>query len=385
MSFEKETLLKILEFFCFFLTMFVYFNLTSMKKIYSWLLIFGLTISSLFIIPSSVYALNVKVVLIDIANGKTAEENTASSVLTKRDVFQFLLQLPTSIVKTSYQYIDLKYTNISKTSKDYVLLQKMVYLNYLENKKGSLFLDSKISASSFYTFVEKVYGENVLSQKQRGANQLKKRYANTLDIEKVKSVLIPSLEDSGTGASLADPIDRADIAARKAIFNDVYNSLVDTHYNYDTLDHKAMIYSAIEWLAKGTWDKHTVFFPPTKSKSFEDSLAWEFEWIGAYVDMKEPWVVNVISPIPDSPAEKAWVKAGDIILKIGNNLVTPQNSLQEVVGWIKWPSGTSVILHIKRWENELDISVVRERIIIKEIEYAFKWGDTFYIKMKTFW
>lgn len=347
-----------------------------MKKI-----ILGILLSTIFV--SSALAFEVKIVPIDWVNGKTVTENTAAPVLDRRDIFNFLLELPNSNVRTSFQYIDLKFSDIKKGSKDYALLQKMVYLNYVENKKGNVQLDTQVNALAFYTFVEKSFWKNILSRKERTSNILKSRYANTLDRDKAR-VNLTDTPQGGSGTTLRDPVDGADIALKKAIFNDVYDTLVLGHYDFDKLDHKAMLDAAIEGLAKWTWDKHTVFFPPIKSKSFSDTLSGQFEGIGAYVDMKESGIIYIISPIPGSPAEKAGLKAWDVIEKVWDNTVSKDNSLQEVISWIKWPAGTKVDLVIKRGAEELTISVVREKIIVKEVEWEMKGGETYYVKMKTF-
>lgn len=56
-------------------------------------------------------------------------------------------------------------------------------------------------------------------------------------------------------------------------------------------------------------DIHTTYFPPTESKNFTDTIHGEFSGIGAYIEMKEPGVLIISSPIEDSPAAKAGIKA----------------------------------------------------------------------------
>ena len=341
-----------------------------------------LIISLFWLLYCPAYALEVKILPIDPANAHTLEENKAAKVIVRREVFSFLLELPSSIVRNSFEFIDLKYTNIKKDTPDYKLLQKMVYLNYVENKTGKISLDAKMNAYSFYKYIESVAGVNFLLDTDSTVKKLKKRYANAYDIEKVRNFIVA---DQTVDVEFSNPYESADISIKKWIFEDVYNTLTTQHFDQEGLDHKEMMYSAIEWLAKWTNDKHTVYFPPVKSKSFTDSLTWEFEWIWAYVDMREPGVVFVISPIPDSPAEKAGIKSWDIILKVWDNDVTEENSLQEVISWIKWPAGTDIELTIQREDRELKITVTRQKIVLKEVEYEMKGGETYYIKIKNFW
>lgn len=343
-------------------------------------ILFFVTLLWVLYIPA--FALEVKILPLDPANSHTVEENNTAKQINRRDVFSFLLELPSSVVRNSFEFIDLKFTNIKKDTPDYKLLQKMVYLNYVNNTSGKVSLNAKMNAYAFYKYVENVAGINFLLDTPSTVKKLKKRYANEYDIQKVRTFIA---WEQTLDVEFSNPYDNSDISIKKWIFEDVYNTLTTQHFDQENLDHKEMMYSAIEWLAKWTNDKHTVYFPPVKSKSFTDSLTWEFEWIWAYVDMKEPWVVFVISPIPDSPAEKAGIKSGDIILKVWGNTVTEDNSLQEVISWIKWPAGTDIELTIQRGDRELKISVTRQKIVIKEVESEMKWGETYYIKIKNFW
>jgi carboxyl-terminal processing protease len=101
--------------------------------------------------------------------------------------------------------------------------------------------------------------------------------------------------------------------------------------------------------------------------------------------MVEPGVLKITSPIPGSPSEKAWLKWGDIVLKVDWKEISRDNSLLEVVKWIKWPAWTDVILTIKRnWEIK-DITVTRDKIIITDIESKKLNSRTYYIHIKSFW
>jgi carboxyl-terminal processing protease len=146
-----------------------------------------------------------------------------------------------------------------------------------------------------------------------------------------------------------------------------------------------MVSEATKALAEATWDKYTVYFPPVDNKDFNEGLNWEYEWIGAYVDMEKPWKFKIVSPLPDSPAEDAWLKWWDIVTHVNKEEITEKQSIKEIVSLIKWKTWTTVLLTIKRWSEIFDVKVKRTHITIKEVEAKKLNRSTYYIQMKFFW
>jgi carboxyl-terminal processing protease len=93
----------------------------------------------------------------------------------------------------------------------------------------------------------------------------------------------------------------------------------------------------------------------------------------------------IVAPLKWSPAEKAWIKAWDRVLKIDGFEVTDKVTLQEAVSKVKWLAGSVVSLTILRDSKTLEIKVTRAKIIIPYVEYSkFANGDN-YIHISTFW
>jgi len=112
-------------------------------------------------------------------------------------------------------------------------------------------------------------------------------------------------------------------------------------------------------------------------------LAGKFEGIGAYVAVKDEQIM-IIAPIPDSPAAKAGIKAGDIILGIDDKPAS-EMSLAEAVLYIRGPKGTSVrllILHQGETEPE-EIEIVRAEIELSSVYFEMR-GDIAYINIAYF-
>ncbi len=285
-------------------------------------------------------------------------------------------------VPESYKYISLNFKWVNKDTKLYLALQKLVYLNLIENKKLNIYWNKKLNALAFYKLWEKIFWISLINKEE--VNELKSRNAKESDMIRLVNFMKKIDEKEDIDISQIKWENRK-MDLKQKIFIDAYNTIVNSHYNKDNLDQIKIWNSAINWIAKGTEDKYTVYFPPTENKNFKEWLNWEYEWIWCYVDMEKPWEVKIVSPITWSPWEKAWLKWWDIVKKVDWKEITFKNSLQEVVSWIKWPAWTKVVLWILRDWKELEISVTRWKIVIKDIEYKLLDKRTFYINIKSFW
>jgi len=298
--------------------------------------------------------------------------------LTRADVLHYMAYLFWEQVLPSYQYIHLYFTDVEEGTSLYTTLQKLVYLDLIKNAPGKIYPDKNISAYSLYAYFKNIF--DISFTNFENSDELKKRKATLSDLKKITNNLAELIEEE----EIFSPQEMSEVK-NSAIFIDVYNTLTNYHYDKESLDEEQMIYKAIEWLTEGTWDKYTSYFPPMENESFQDGLSWKYEWIGAYVDMETPWAVKIISPLPWSPAEKAWIKWGDIIIKVDGRQIEDNNSLYEVISWIKGPAGTPVVLSVIRGSEEIEIEVIRDKIIIKEVESEIINNDTSYIRIKQFW
>ncbi len=121
-------------------------------------------------------------------------------------------------------------------------------------------------------------------------------------------------------------------------------------------------------------DPYTVFLPPAESKSFAENVQGSFGGVGMNVGMKDGNIV-VISPLKDSPAMKAGIKAGDIITAV-NGTSTLQMSSDEAVNLIRGPIGTVVnitVLHTGA-KAVSEIRIVRDEIKIPTLDTEQKNG-----------
>lgn len=301
-------------------------------------------------------------------------KNIESRVLLKEDIFIYFGWFFNNLPK-SYKYINLKYKNIIPWSEIENAIKKLVYINKIDNLDKNLYLKKEMNAFVFYTLAKEILDLDINIDK----DYLLKRNVNIDDLNVIKETF--DYENQYDKANSIENI----FWDKKELFNDVYSTIYNDHINHEKINKEDLIYWAIEWLAIWSKDIHTVYFPPIKSKNFEDTLSWEYEWIWSYVEMMSPWEVKITSPIPWWPAEKAWVKWWDIILKINWKEITRENSLLEVVSWIKGPAWSSVSLTLNRNWKEIKLDVKREKIIIKNLENSQPNQNTYNIQIKTFW
>lgn len=304
-------------------------------------------------------------------------KNEIQKSISKSDIFNFYASFFDWKVKDSYKYIKLNFRDIPKDSDLEKSLKKLVYLGLIENPSLKLKPEDSIDAWSFYKISEKVL--DIVVDNSISKTELKNRDVSIDDLKIVKNIY------NSSSISISDDLTNSELQIKLAIMQDVYNTIKNQHYSKDTIKQWDLIDWAIEWIAKWTNDKHTTYFPPIDSENFKEWLAWEYEWIWAYVDMEKPWILRINSPIPWSPSEKAGLKWGDIVIKVDEKEVTEDNSLTEVVSWIKWPAGTTTLLTIDRNWEILEISVKREKITLTDVDSEKLDYSTYYIRIKSFW
>lgn len=168
-----------------------------------------------------------------------------------------------------------------------------------------------------------------------------------------------------------------------APFWKVWNVLDEKYVEATTTDTQDRIWGAVQGLASSQGDPYTVFFPPEETKTFKSDIKGEFEGVGMEIGIKDG-VLTVVSPIKGSPAEKAGVKAGDIIIKIDEK-TTADISVDQAVKLIRGARGTTVkIVFLREGSNEpLEKSIIRDVIDIPTLETEIE-GDVFIIKLYSF-
>lgn len=156
-------------------------------------------------------------------------------------------------------------------------------------------------------------------------------------------------------------------------FWDVWE-IVKSRYVNQPVDEVDMFYGAIEGVLASLEDPYSLYLDPEMADDFESELSGKFEGIGAEIGIKQDQL-KIIAPLPDTPAERAGLMAGDSIYAI-DEVDTFGMSIDEAVSRIRGPKGTEVTLLIVREGDEpRDVVITRDTITVDSVRWEIVEKD----------
>jgi carboxyl-terminal processing protease len=174
-----------------------------------------------------------------------------------------------------------------------------------------------------------------------------------------------------------------DLYEKIDLFGEVLENIKEEYV--DDVDQAEVMDSAINGVLQSL-DPYSAYMSPELFKEMQTDTRGEFGGLGIEIGM-EAGVVKVISPIDDTPAEKAGIKAGDYIVKIGKEQVQGK-SLMEAVKLMRGPVGTSIDLTVRRKnvKKPLEFTITRKIIEVQSVssEIISKEKNIGYIRLKSF-
>jgi len=273
-------------------------------------------------------------------------------------------------IPDSYQYIYLNFKNVYHGTRIYRALQKWVYLWYLPNEEIALPLDNLVTQKMAIMIISEATDKDIPYESNE--------YVTQEWLWKILDYVRHNQRYDSVSQEL-------EFTIQEKIMQDVYNTLTTKHFDAENLNKTDMEYWAIKWLVKAAGDKYTSFFPPQDANAFSDQMHGEYYGIGAHVEMPEPGLFIIISPISGSPAEKAGLQWWDVVTYVDGKEITQNIDTNTVISWIKWPKGTEVVLTIKRWEKVKKIVVVRDKIQLDVVSTGAEIDDGMcYVKLSLF-
>ena len=159
-------------------------------------------------------------------------------------------------------------------------------------------------------------------------------------------------------------------------------SLVERNYVED-VDSEKMVEGAIRGMLK-TLDPHSSYMTPEVFKEMQVETKGSFGGLGIEITIRNS-VLTVVSPIEDTPAFRAGMKAGDRIIKVEGE-DTFEMTLFDAVKRLRGQKGTPVTITVLREgvKEPFDVTIVRDIIKIKSVRHRLLEDDIGYIKIRSF-
>jgi carboxyl-terminal processing protease len=157
--------------------------------------------------------------------------------------------------------------------------------------------------------------------------------------------------------------------------------LVHKEYVDQPVNDTTLMQGAIKGMLDSLGDAHTSYMDPKLfQQEMTDLSGQQYEGIGAWVDATGNYL-KIVSPMPNSPAQKAGLKPGDVVIAVDKQDMTgiPGDSvLKKVLG----PAGTTVTLTIQRGtQNPFDVAIERAKIDVPQAEWRMEANNVAYIHL----
>ena len=165
---------------------------------------------------------------------------------------------------------------------------------------------------------------------------------------------------------------------------EVWSALEENHLDRASLDPQTLSWGAIRGMLKALDDSHAFFLEPSAYSMESQNFKGVFSGIGAEVTVKNGSIM-IVAPLDDTPAQKAGVRPGDIILSI-NGETTKDLSLLEAVNRIRGPKGTPgdiTVLH-KGAQDPVTLTIIRDDIKVKSVNMRMLVGGIAHLKIRLF-
>jgi carboxyl-terminal processing protease len=172
-----------------------------------------------------------------------------------------------------------------------------------------------------------------------------------------------------------------DVYKKIDVFGEVLEKINNDYV--DEVDQSKIMDAAINGLLQSL-DPYSAYMTPESFESMQTETSGKFGGLGIEVGM-ESGVVKVISPIDNTPASKAGLKAGDYIVKINNTQVQGK-SLTEAVDLMRGPVGSSIEIHVRRRgvKKTLTFNIIREIIQVQSVKSELLNNNIGYIRLTSF-
>jgi carboxyl-terminal processing protease len=194
---------------------------------------------------------------------------------------------------------------------------------------------------------------------------------------------------TNSGARAQTP---ANTSAQFAVFWDVWDLVQSEFYHQAPLDSQKLVYGAIKGMLGALDDQYTTFQEPDIAAQSRESMQGSFEGIGAFLRVANGEIV-IDRPIKGSPALKAGVQAGDVIVAVDGEALAPlivglsdADANAKAAAKIRGPKGSVVTLSLRRAPNAqpFDLPITRDEVPIISVNAQMLDNGVAYIQITEF-
>ncbi len=167
------------------------------------------------------------------------------------------------------------------------------------------------------------------------------------------------------------------------VVKQAWDIIFGDYVDQSRLDAAKLSQAAIKGMTEALNDPYTAYLDPETYQNFTSSLQGKYEGIGATVGVRDNQII-IIAPIPNSPAAKAGIRAGDILLAVDGES-TEGLSPEEVALRIRGPKGTLVRVTVQHQgeATPVELEIVRAEIELPSVSFEMR-GDIAYIRIYYF-
>jgi carboxyl-terminal processing protease len=171
-------------------------------------------------------------------------------------------------------------------------------------------------------------------------------------------------EEGGGGGATSSASGKSDFA----ILDEIYKVIREDFVDPSSVDLAVLRQGAIDGVIQALHDPHTIYIDPESYALGVDVISGEFQGIGARVEQDSTTnEIVIIAPFRDSPAEKAGIRSGDVVLAVDGESMEGWN-VSQAVRRIRGPEGTQVTLRVRHQNGEIeDITITRSTIVIPTV------------------
>lgn len=179
--------------------------------------------------------------------------------------------------------------------------------------------------------------------------------------------------------SVSDSTTSEETYRQLSLFGDAFQLVRDDYV--EEIEDKELISNAINGMLSAL-DPHSSYLPDDAFKKMQERTRGEFGGLGIEITMEDGYV-KVVSPIDDTPADKAGIRAGDLIVRIEEDDVLGM-TLSEAVALMRGPVGSEITVTVRRGsDNFFDVTIIRDVIKMRSVRHE-SFDEVGYIRITTF-